>query len=78
MLSFVRDPETRELVETWWFCLERRARYATNSFVTVYVPYLKQAMARIQDLENEVKKLRDQLEAVERQRQHEYWGHCDL
>lgn len=72
MLSFVRDPETRELVETWWFCLERRVRYATNSFVTVYVPYLEQALARIQDLQDEVKNLKDQLDNLERQRQMEY------
>ena len=74
MLSFVRDPETGEMVEAWWFALERRARYATDSFTTVYVPYLRQAVARIQDLEDEVKKLKDQVGALERQRQMEYHG----
>lgn len=74
MESFVRDPETTELVETWWFCLERKARYATNEFVTVYVPYLQQAIGRIQDLEDEVKNLKDQLDSLQRQREMEYHG----
>lgn len=74
MESYVRDPETREIVDTWWFCLEKRARYATSMFTTVYVPYLRIALARIQNLEDEVKHLQDQINNLERQRQMEYHG----